>query len=161
MSTRFKKIFLGISIALPFLAYCVYYYGQMISNAPFKYSELVSIEFRAGKGKAVLSTYSSQKAIYTYKNNKDSTVNIKVKLFDRDRFYLHKQAADIGFWNMPDSMGGNQNSPYYFVQFNYKRKSKHIYISQDYDGNVKLKDAAIQISRTVEKTINDAEDSQH
>lgn len=161
MSTRFKKIFLGASIALPFLAYCVYYYGQMISNAPFKYSELVSIEFRAGKGKTVLSTYNSEKEMYTYKNNRDSVVDVKVKLFDRDRFYLHKQAADLGLWNMPDSMGGKTDAPYYYVQFKYKRKLKHIYISQDYDGDTKLKDAAIQISRTVEKTINDAEDAQH
>lgn len=161
MSTRFKKIFLGASIALPFLAYCVYYYGQMISNAPFKYSELVSIEFKAGKGKDVLSSYSSAKEMYTYKNNKDSVVNVKVKLFDRDRFYLHKQAADLGLWNMPDSMKGKGGAPNYDVTFRYKRKAKHIFISQDFDGDTKLKDAAIQISRTVEKTINDAEDAQH
>ncbi|MBE7175005.1 MAG: hypothetical protein INR69_01285 [Mucilaginibacter polytrichastri] len=161
MSTRFKKIFLSLSIALPFLAYCVYYYGQMIRNAPYKYSELVSIQFAAGQGKKVLADYNSEKAMYNYRTGRnDSLVHVKVKLFDRDRFYLHKQAADIGLWNMPDSMAGSGNAPYYEVVFNYKRKSKRIYIAMDYRGKMKLKDAAIQISRTVEKTINDAEDQQ-
>ena len=45
MNKNLKKAFLIVSIALPFLIYCVYYYSMMIKNAPYKFSEFQSIKF--------------------------------------------------------------------------------------------------------------------
>src|SRR6187402_3060585 len=130
MSNRGKKIFLILSIIVPFLMYCVYYYGMMVKNAPYKFVEFDSIVFQYGTGDSLVNKYNSKTGEYQYINKHDSLVKMHLRLTKDDLLYLHRKAADLGFWDFPSSELGDTASragvkpPRYLIEFNYKRKSK-------------------------------------
>jgi hypothetical protein len=163
MSDKAKKIFLGISIALPFLLYCVYYYTVMVKNAPYKFAEFESITLKAGLGSNYDKIYNSKSQIYQYTNANDSVIKSKVKLSKDDLLYLHRKAAELGFWNWPQKMVGDTSgkSPRYFIEYQYQRKSKIMEIDGSYDGSAKLKDAALELTKTIDKIIQDADEKQN
>ncbi len=70
-----KKTFLILSIIVPFLLYCFYYYGMMVKNAPYKFSEFQSMQFEFGYKDSLLNKYDSKTGNYQYINRKDSVVN--------------------------------------------------------------------------------------
>lgn len=162
MSDRGKKIFLALSIAVPFLIYCVYYYGMMVKNAPYKFSEFESLTFKYGLGDSLINRYDSKTGHYQYLNERDSLVKKRVKLTKDDLLYLHRKAAEYGFWDYPSELNGpelakGQSSPHYYLEFRYKRKTKKIMFDLNYNGNPKLKDAVRELIEIVSKTINTAE----
>jgi len=163
MSDKFKKIFLGLSISLPFLLYCVYYYTVMVKNAPYKFTEFENITLKAGLGNNFDKTFSSKTMEYQYVNQRDSVIKMKVKISKDDLLYLHRKASDLGFWNWPEKMIGDTSgkSPRYLLEFDYQRKSKTIIIDAAYSSNDKLKDAALELVKTVDKTIEIAADKQN
>jgi hypothetical protein len=163
MSDRFKKIFLGISISLPFLLYCVYYYTIMVKNAPYKFAEFENITLKESVGNNFNKIYSSKSQQFQFLNTRDSLVKSKVKLSKDDLLFLHRKAAELGFWNWPSKMIGDPSgkSPRFYLQFDYERKSKIIEIDAAYEENIKLRDAAIELAKTVDKAILDADDAQN
>lgn len=161
MSNRTKKIFLALSITIPFLLYCVYYYSRMVKNAPYKFSEFESVTLKYGLGDSLINQYDSETGNYQYLNDRDSLIRTRVKLRKDDLLYLHRKAADLGFWNFPEEIvpaNTSGNSPRYYLEFKYKRKSKHMLFDLGYNQNQKLKDAARILIEEVSRTINDAED---
>ncbi len=162
MSSRFKKIFLAVCIAIPFLFYCIYYYSGMIRNAPFKFSEFESITLKAGLGNKYEKFYNSKTQELQYIDLKDSVINKKVKISKDELLFLHRKAVELGFWNWPQKMLGDSTAsiPKYYLEFKYQRKSKIIEINSNYNDNEKLRDAALQLIKTVDNTITDAEDRQ-
>ncbi len=164
MSSRGKKIFLALSIIVPFLIYCVVYYRPMIMNAPFKSSEFVSLTYKWGVGKELENSYDSATGNYQYVNSKDSLIKTNVKLRKNDIIYLHNKANELGLWNFPDviaNRGDDLTSPKilrYEIQFNYKRKSKKVIILSNYDEIPKLRDVSAQMKNLVAQTIDDAEE---
>jgi hypothetical protein len=160
MNNQTKKIFLGFSIALPFLLYCVYYYTMMVKNAPYKFVEFNGIVLKAGNGNNYEKIYNSKTLNYQYKNVKDSTLQTKVKLTKDDLLYLHHKAVELGFWNWPIKMLGPDSltSPRYYLEYDYQHKKKIIEIDGSYNANDKLKDAALQLIKAVDQNITDAED---
>ena len=163
MSERGKKIFLALSIIVPFLLYCVYYYSIMIKNAPYRFSDFESVTFKYGTGDSLTNTYYSKTGEYRYANTKDSVVRVKVRLTNDELLYLHHKAAELGFWNFPDVLSGvnnpnhSKNVPRYYLEFKYKTKSKHMFFDADYYDNSKIADAAKQLTTEVNQYINDAE----
>jgi hypothetical protein len=164
MTDRQKKIFLAICITVPFILYCVYYYGIMIKNAPYKFSEMESITLKYGLGDNLVNQYNSKTGVYQYVNDQDSIVKTQVKLSKDDLLYLHRKAVDLGFWNFPEDMTvknpAQLNAPHYYLEYKYQRKSKIINFDLNYEGNDKLRDAAKSLIEIVSQTINDAEDKQ-
>lgn len=160
MNNKAKKIFLGLSIILPFLIYSVYYYSGMIKNAPYKFAEFESITLKAGFGSNYEKVYNSKTQDYQFVDLKDSVVHTKVKLTKDDLLYLHRKAAELGFWDWPEKLlgKGKGDSPRYYLEFSYQRKSKKIEIDADYNQNTKLKDAALQLIKIVDQAIGDAQD---
>lgn len=164
MSDRSKKIFLGLSIVVPFMLYCVYYYGMMIGNAPFKFSEFESIDFKYGEGSNLNNIYNSKTGRYQYVNNHDSLVVKTVRLKQDDLLYLHRKAAELGFWDFPkqilaDTTGKNiKNSLHYYIAFHYKRKSKVVLFDTAYNADSRLQDAAAQVVKEIQQRLADAED---
>ncbi|MCX2486529.1 hypothetical protein [Pedobacter sp. MR2016-24] len=164
MSTRAKKIFLIITIVVPFLAYCVIYYKPMIANAPFRSDEFVSLQFKWGAGNDLVNSYDSSTGEYQYLNAKDSLVRKSVKLRHNDIIYLHNKANELGLWNFPDLIaneGTDLNKSKvlrYVIRFNYKRKSKNVVFVTDYNDIAKLRDVATQMKTLIEQTITDAEE---
>ena len=158
MSNRGKKIFLAITIIVPFVLYCTYYYGKMIKNAPYKFTEFEYIILKAGIGEKYEKIYNSKSQDYQYINLSDSLVQKKVKLNKDDLLYLHRKAAELGFWDWPSEMlGKKEDSPRYYLEFAYQRKKKVIELDADFNENQKLKDAALQLIKTVEKSIDEAD----
>jgi len=105
--------------------------------------------------------YDSKTGAYQYVNSQDSTIKKTVFLKGDDILYMHAKANEIGLWNFPDTIG-NKNAksmavPRYDMFFKYKEKSKHVVIYGDFDGNPKLLDAATQMRKVIEETINQAE----
>jgi len=157
---RSKKLFLVLSIIVPFLLYCVYYYGMMVKNAPYKFSEFQSIQFEFGYRDRMLNKYNSVTGDYQYINKRDSVVKMHLKLTNDDLLYLHRKAAELGFWDFPaNEMSDDSASraPRYIMQFNYKRKSKKVVFDANYNGQEKLVDANQRLIKEIEKILGDAE----
>lgn len=164
MTTKGKKIFLALTIIVPFLIYCVIYYTPMIKNAPFKSGEFVSLQFKWGVGKTLVNSYDSKTGAYQYLDGKDSLIKTNVKLRTNDIIYLHSKANELGLWNFPPVIA-NQGEDLtsdkilrYEMQFNYQRKTKKVIFMTDYNEIPKLKDVASQMQKLVSQSINDAEE---
>ena len=164
MSDRTKKIFLAICIITPFLFYCVYYYSNMVKNAPYRFSDFESITFKYGMGDSLVNQYNSKTGEYQYLNSNDSLIKTNVKLRKDDLLYLHRKAAESGFWNFPEVLENKSaktekiNSPHYYIQFKYKEKGKTVLYDAAYSDNQKLGDAARKLTKEISSMINDAED---
>lgn len=159
-SLRSKKIFLIASIVVPFMLYCFYYYGMMIKNAPYKFSELESIRFEYGIGDSLRNKYDSKTGNYQFVNRRDLLVKMTMKLTNDDLLYLHRKAADLGFWDFPAKELGNDTTvkaPKFLIQFNYKRKSKTVLYDENYNGEEKLKDANQRLIREIRTILDQAE----
>ncbi|MGV3703864.1 MAG: hypothetical protein ACO1NU_00680 [Arcticibacter sp.] len=159
MKDKGKKIFLAASIVVPFLLYCGYYYGMMIKNAPYKFSEFETLTFEYGTGDTLLNQFDSKTQHYQYVDKRDSVVRGKLKLSKDDLLYLHRKAADYGYWDFPSNMTADARkpgSPRYHIKFQYQRKTKEVYFDLDYNGNPKLKDAVRLLIETINKTMDEA-----
>ncbi|MEO6151123.1 MAG: hypothetical protein ABIN95_12635 [Mucilaginibacter sp.] len=163
MSNKSKKIFLALSVIVPFLAYCLYYYGMMVSNAPYKFNEFQYLVFDYGFGDSLVNKYNSKTHDYQYVNAADSLVKTKLKLNKDDLLYLHRKAADLGFWNFPVNevnsaeVKPDPKVPHYKVEFHYLRKTKAVYFAADYMGNEKLVDANQRLIKEIQRILTDAE----
>jgi len=164
MSNRAKTIFLSLSIFGSFLIYCVYYYSKMIQNAPYRSYELESIVFKYGEGTNLVNQFDSRTSTYQYLNDRDSLVSTTVRLNKDDFIYIHHKAAELGFWNFPDEMTQTndpedaQKSAHFYLEFNYKEKSKYMLVDVNYNGNPKLLDAAKSMVGEMQRLLNDAQD---
>ena len=165
MSDRFKRIFLAASIIVPFIMYCLYYYGMVLKDAPYKFTEFESMQFQYGPGDSLVNKYDSRTGDYQYVNAKDSLVKMKLHLTKGELLYLHRKAADLGFWDFPanemaakDSVDGAGNKPlHYYIAFNYKRKSKKVMYDKAFDGPEKLVDANGRLIGEIQKILDEAE----
>jgi hypothetical protein len=165
VSDRFKKIFLAICIIIPFLLYCFYYYSMMFKNAPYRFTDFESIILRYGEGDSLVNRFDSRTGIYRYLNSSDSLVTDTVRLRKDDLQYLHGKAAQLGFWNLPEDMTSQKAAAEttdaharFYLQFNYKEKSKEVTLDSDFGGNPKMTDAARSVVDEVLRVINDARD---
>lgn len=161
MSNKGKKIFLALTIIVPMIIYCYIYYKPIIQNAPFRKNDFVSMNYKWGIKDTLENQYDSKTGAYQYINNQDSTIKKTVFLKSDDILYMHAKANEIGLWNFPDTIGKKSTKsmsvPRYDMFFKYKEKSKHVIIYGDFDGNPKLLDAAVQMRKVIEETINQAE----
>ncbi|SKB41341.1 hypothetical protein SAMN05660226_01284 [Parapedobacter luteus] len=168
MSEHNKRIFLAICIIVPFALYCYVYYSQMIRNAPYRFSDFESIVLKYGEGDSLVNRFDSQSGVYQYLNRSDSLVTDTVRLREDDMRHLHGKAAQLGFWNLPEDMTSPvpqspQNNterpvPRFYLQFNYKEKSKTVTLDADFDGNPKMRETAKSVIDEVIRVINDARD---
>ncbi len=163
MSNRSKKIFLLLSVIVPFLFYCLYYYGMMVKNAPYKFAEFESLVFNYGTGDSLINKYNSKTGDYQFVNSRDSLVKSHLKLNKDDLLYLHRKAAELGFWDFPDNMVNDTvnfkktKAPHYFIEFKYKRKTKKVLFDAAYDGKPALKDAAERLVKEIQDRLAGAE----
>jgi len=161
VSNKGKKIFLALTIIVPMIIYCYIYYKPIIQNAPFRKNDFVSMNYKWGIKDTLENQYDSKTGAYQYINNQDSTIKKTVFLKSDDILYMHAKANEIGLWNFPDTIGKksakSMSVPRYDMFFKYKEKSKHVIIYGDFDGNPKLLDAAVQMRKVIEETINQAE----
>jgi len=161
MSDRTKRIFLAVCIIFPFLLYCFYYYSQMFKNAPFRFADFESIVLKYGDGDDLINQFDSETGLYRFVNTQDSLVVDTVRLRKDDVQYLHGKATQLGFWNLPDDMTSgepDETKPVarFYLQFNYKEKSKEVTLDADFNGNTKMRDAAKTMIDEAMRVVNDA-----
>ncbi|MET4081842.1 hypothetical protein ABIB40_001793 [Pedobacter sp. UYP30] len=161
MSNKAKKIFLALTVIVPFIIYCVAYYIPIFRNAPFRLNDFVSVQYSWGVNDSLENHYNSVTGEYQYINSRDSMVRKKVLLNHDNIIYLHSKARELGLWNFPDTLGEksptSKQIPRYVIVFNYKEKSKRVVIYANFDGNPKLVGAAVGVRKAIEETINMAE----
>ncbi|SMD14086.1 hypothetical protein [Pedobacter nyackensis] len=164
MSNKAKKIFLALTIVVPFMIYCVVYYTPMFRNAPYKLKEFESIDFKWGMGNNLENSYNSATGDYQYVNAQDSVIKTNVKLRKDDILYLHSKANELGFFNFPELIANpgttldSSKVLRYVMQFNYKKKSKQVIYITDFNDIPKLKGLAEQMKTLLQQSINDAEE---
>ncbi|MGJ1195487.1 hypothetical protein ACR78F_14060 [Sphingobacterium spiritivorum] len=164
MSLNSRKIFIGLCIVVPFLLYCVYYYSNMVKNAPYRFSDFESIVIKYGEPDHMVNEFNSKTHHYQYLDKRDSLINDTLKLRKDDLLYLHRKAMELGFWNLDDDMttrranaSEGKEIPRYYVEYNYKDKSKKVTLDADYPGNPKMKDAAKTVVDEILKMIAEAQ----
>ncbi len=157
MTKRTKAIFLGLCIIGSFFIYCVFYYSNMIKNAPYRFSDFEYITISYGTRDSMLNQYNSATQDYQYLNRSNQVVKQKLKLTDDDLLYLHRKAMEMGFWNVDDDMTTprkdsleGRDVPRYTLEYKYKEKRKQVTLDADYAGNQKMKDAT---KTTIEKVL--------
>jgi hypothetical protein len=162
MSNRFKKIFLAATVVVPFLVYCLYYYGMMVKNAPYKFADFQSIVFKYGKGDSLVNMYNSKTGEYQYMTKSGELIKKHLRVSKDELLYLHRKASDLGFWNFPvnempaDTVAKNA-APRYMIQFNYAKKSKTVMYNDAFDGDPSLKDANQRLIKEIQKVLDEAE----
>ncbi|WP_343535217.1 hypothetical protein [Pedobacter sp.] len=163
MSSRAKKIFLILSVVVPFVIYSVIYYAPMIKNAPFQEKYFVSLEYKWGMGKQLENSYNSVTGEFKYLNKNDSLVKSNFKLNQRDIKYLDSIADVQGFWNLPSVIANSEadvNNPKqlrYFIKFNYQKKSKEVTYLPSFSGSERMKSAIGKMQKEIELTLIDKE----
>jgi hypothetical protein len=165
MSDRSKKIFFALTIIVPFLLYCFYYYGMMIKNAPYRFSDFDSMSIQYGPVDSLVNKYDSKTGNYQYVNRRDSLIKMHLRLTNDDLLYLHRKAADLGFWDFPsnevaDSVKAKNKSIRYVIEFKYKKKSKRVVFDSQFVGDPKLVDANITLIKEIKQSLITAEERQ-
>ena len=135
----------------------------MIKNAPYKFAEFDSITFNYGIGDSLINKYNSKTMEYQYVNQHDSLIKSHLKLNKDDLLYLHRKAAELGFWDFPSNLQNNTSlvkdakSPHYYIEFKYKRKTKKVLFDAAYEGKPDLKDAAERLVKEIQNKLLEAE----
>lgn len=167
MNPTTKKIFLMACVIVPFLIYCVYYYSMVFKNAPYKFVEFDSFTIQYGPGDSLINKYNSKTGEYQFIDARDSLVKMHLRLPNADLLYLHRKAAELGFWDFPPVELGDttikrngMRAPRYLIEFKYKRKSKKVLFDASFDGDPKLKDANEQMIKEIQKVLADEEGKQ-
>lgn len=165
MTSRGKKIFLTLSVVVPFVIYSVIYYAPMIKNAPFQEKYFVSLEYKWGTGTQLENSYHSATGEFKYLNKNDSLVKSNFKLSQRDIKYLDSIADVQGFWNLPNVIANDEadvNNPKqlrYFIKFNYQKKSKEVTYLPNFSGSERMKSAIGKMQKEIELTLIDKENA--
>ena len=163
-SDRTKKIFFALTIIVPFLLYCFYYYGMMIKNAPYRFSDFQSMSIEYGPVDSLVNKYNSKTGDYQYVDRRDSLVKMHLRLTSDDLLYLHRKAADLGFWDFPakeladSSKGAKNKSIRYIIEFKYKQKSKRVVFDSEYIGDIRLIDANKTLIKEIKQSLIAAEE---
>ncbi|GAA4091083.1 hypothetical protein [Mucilaginibacter panaciglaebae] len=165
MVSRSKKIFLALSVILPFLFYCLYYYGHMLKNAPYKFTEFESMSIQYGDRDSLLNRFDSKTGNYQYLNSRDSLIKKRLHLPKDDLLYLHRKAADLGFWDFPenetgDSVKTGQQPVRYIIEFKYQRKSKRVIYDSNFEGDPRLIDANQRLIKEIMQVLNQEEQNE-
>jgi hypothetical protein len=82
--------------------------------------------------------------------------------------YLHRKAADLGFWDFPavelnsdtNKLYNGLKPPRFYIEFNYERKSKKVLFDASFDGDARLKDANEHLITEIKHVLADAQDRQ-
>jgi hypothetical protein len=166
MNTRSKKIFFAITIILPFILYCVYYYSMMIKNAPYRFSDFDSMAIQYGPADSLVNKYDSKTGDYQYIDKRDSLIKMHLRLSKDELLYLHRKAADLGFWDFPvkeladTTKGAKNKSVRYIIEFRYTKKSKKVVFDSEFAGDPKLIDANRTLIKEIEQSLLAAEERQ-
>ena len=166
MTSRGKKIFLILTVVVPFIIYSVVYYQEKFRYANFKAKDFISLEYKWGTEKNLENSYNSATGVYKYHDDKDSVIVKKVLLTKKDFKYLDSVADVQGFWNLNTVLANtkqdldNRKILRYEMKFVYKNDTKEVIYLTNFAGNDRKKSAAAHMQKEIEQTIAAAEEKQ-
>lgn len=142
-------------------------YGSIFKSAPYSFSELRSFVFKYGSGDSLVNQYNSLTGDYQYIDKTGKTVKKKLYLSSNDMLYLHYKAVESGFWDFPaneqdtdTAFTKGRESFKFFIQLNYKSKSKTVLFSTNYAGTQELMDANREFITDIQNVLSKAEERQ-
>ncbi len=142
-------------------------YQSAFKAAPYDFSELKSFVFKYGPGDSLINQYNSETGEYQYLNKRDSLVKTHLYLTSNDLIYLHRKAVELGFWDFPSneknadtSYAGDKKPFEFFIQYNYKHKSKTVLFSTNYGGSQELMEANRTLITDIQTVLSKAEERQ-
>jgi hypothetical protein len=145
----------------------VNYYDQIFAPSPYDFSEFKSIVFKYGEGDSLVNQYNSATGDYQYLNRQNQLVKTHLYLTRNDLLYLHRKAAEVGFWDFPskelntDTTNTNGAKPFkYFIEFDYQHKTKTVLFDANYEGSPQVADANRLLIQEIETVISGADDRQ-
>lgn len=163
MTSRGKKIFIAVTVILPFIIYSVIYYQEKFRYANYKAKDFVSFEYKWGVGNKLDNSYNSATGAYTYYDRQDSLISKKLMLTAADFKRLDSVADVQGFWNLPSILANSEaefKNPQllrYEMKFIYKDAVKSVTLFANYKANDRMRSAAMQMQKTIEQQLADAE----
>jgi hypothetical protein len=169
MTSRGKKIFIALSIIIPFGIYSSIYYQEKFRYANYKAKDFVSFEYKWGIEKALENSYNSATGEYRYHDQKDSLVVKKVMLTKADFKFLDSIGDRQGVWNLPPLFSesailanseADLNNPKilrYEMKFVYKNAQTDVLYLSNYDLKPRKQSAAAEMQKVIEQLLNDAE----
>jgi hypothetical protein len=170
LGRRFLLVGAIVALVIVFLAAkntIFSYYDQIFAPSPYDFSEFKSIVFKYGEGDSLVNQYNSATGEYQYLNRQNQLVKTRLYLTRNDLLYLHRKAAELGFWEFPakelntDTTSNDGAKPFkYFIELNYRQKTKTVLFDANYDGPQKLADANRLLIREIETVISGADDRQ-
>ena len=164
MTSKGKKIFIALSVIIPFTIYCAVYYKEKFVYANFKAKDFVSFEYKWGIEPKLENSYNSVNGEFRYHDKNDSLIVKNLKLTAKDFKYLDSVADVQGFWNLPPIVANSEQDVKnnkilrYQMKFVYKKDTHDVLYLTNYDGNPRMKNAAAQMQKEIEGLISDAED---
>ena len=160
-------IVLLVIVSLAARGAIVNYYNQLFAPSPYDFSEFRSIVFKYGEGDSLVNQYNSATGDYQYLNRQNRLVKTHLYLTRNDLLYLHRKAAELGFWDFPakelntDTAANNGAKPFkYFIELNYRQKTKTVLFDANYEGSAQLADANRLLIQEIESVISGADDRQ-
>ncbi|HTM99884.1 MAG TPA: hypothetical protein VL088_14105 [Pedobacter sp.] len=166
MTSRGKKIFIFLTVVVPFLIYCIVYYQEKFRYANYKAKDFVSFEYKWGTKAPLENSYNSLTGEFKYHNDRDSLIETNVKLSSADFKELDSVADVQGFWNLPSVLANtaadvnNHKILRYDMKFVYKDATKSVLFLSNYDRNDRMRSAAAQMQKVIEQLIIDTEQKQ-
>lgn len=143
------------------------YYNQMVRVSPYDFSEFKSIVFQYGEDDSLLNQYNSATGVYQFLDRSNHVQKKTMFLTADDLLYLHRKAAELGFWDFPeneinkDTVNTNGIKPIIFsVEFNYQHKSKRVLFSSDFNGPKPLVEENRALIDQIQQVLKDAEERQ-
>ena len=159
-----KNISLIATLAVIVIMAVTGYYIISLKKSPYPVANFESFTYKWGVANVLENSYSSVNGDYHYLDNRDSLIKTQVKLSVNDIIYIHNKINELGFWNLPNSIGkrsSNAKALVYELQFKYKEKSKKLTIYSDFAENLLLLDSAMKIKNVLQKAIDEAEGRYH
>jgi len=142
-------------------------YQQIFAPSPYDFSEFKSIEFKYGEMDSLVNQYNSATGDYQYLDRSNHLVKTRLYLTVNDLLYLHRKAAEAGFWSFPadevnnDTTNTNGVKPMeYLVGFNYQHRTKKVLFSANYNGPQPLVEANRQLIKEIQDVLSAAEERQ-
>ena len=142
-------------------------YQQIFAPSPYDFSEFKSIVFKYGEADSLVNQYNSATGEYQYLDRSNHIVKTKLYLTGNDLLYLHRKAAEVGFWDFPanevntDTTGSNSVKPIeYMVALNYLHKTKTVLFSTNYNGPQRLVEANRELIKEINEIISGAGERQ-
>jgi len=137
----------------------------MLKNAPYKFTEFESMSIQYGDRDSLLNKFDSKTGNYQYLNSRDSLIKKRLHLPKDDLLYLHRKAADLGFWDFPENEAGDsvktgQQPVRYIIEFKYQRKSKRVIYDSNFEGDPRLIDANQRLIKEIMQVLNQEEQNE-